>query len=50
MYRNEQFSDFLDGTFEFHLGAIFGVFDGDQHVKLIGQVLPVGFSAICVLL
>lgn len=49
-YRNEQFSNFLDGTFELHLGAILGVFDGDQNVKLIGEMLPVGFATVGVLL
>ena len=47
---HEQFLDLVDGALQFDFGAVLRVLDGDEHVQLVVQVLPVGFAAILLLL
>lgn len=49
-YGHQKFLHFFDGTFQFHLCTIFGVFNGDQHMQFIGQMFPIWFSPIGILL
>ena len=47
---NKKLLDFVDGSLELNLGSVFGVFNRDQNVQFVIQVLPVGFSLHLVLL
>lgn len=49
-YRNQQLLHLLDGALELLLGAILGILDGDQHVQLVGKMLPVGLATVGILL
>lgn len=48
--RDEQLLNFLHGSLEFYLSTVLWVFDCDEHMQVLVQMLPVGLSTVLLLL
>lgn len=48
--RDKQLLDFLHGSLEFYLSTVLRVFNCDEHVQVLVQMLPVGLSTVLLLL